>query len=134
MAAQGQQTQADGSAYPSDRGAGSSSLGQPGEVAEGHSGSQRKLDSKNFTCMYCSGSIDFSTKKFVHDKRCQLASSNSNPKLGGNTASGSQSNQPSQRKSMNKAASATNQNHSEVSTQGSNSVSRAAASVEAEFS
>lgn len=86
--------------------------------------------------MYCSGSIDFSTKKFVHDKRCQLASSNQNPKLGANAAGGSQSNQPSQRKSANKAASANNQNHSEVSTQGSNSVSRAAASVsvDAEFS
>lgn len=47
-------------------GQGSSSRGVDAATA-----SQRKLDSNNFTCKYCSGSLDYTLKKFVHDKSCQ---------------------------------------------------------------
>ena len=110
--------------------------------------------------MYCSGSIDYITKKFVHDKRCQLyipTTTTANPQpntkvSSGNISSnatsgiGQQANLTNQRKTANKGvAGGANSggsnynnnlqtNHSEVSTQGSNSVSRAAVSMDAEFS
>ena len=75
---------------------------------------QRKLDSNNFTCKYCAGSIDYMTKKFVHDKRCQLATASnagnvqaakvSSGNNNSNNATGTQqANLTNQRKLANKA-------------------------------